>query len=366
MTKPAASTTEEFALCSAELVLGEDGKAPRELMLLPFGNPIPTRDGRGPFVLKDRAHAERVIAASEARLAGSDAVIDYDHQSALAATAGVGGRAPASGWMKGFEIRDDGIWAAPVEWTPAAEAAICAKEYRYHSPWFFVDRVTREVTWIKNAGLTNSPNLDLPALAHQQLGAPAGDVTDMKTIVLATTALAAALALKADDLDETKVLAAIEELKTGKDGSEAALASFRTELGLAADAGSESVLAAIQSAKQAGAPDPTKYVPKAGYDELNSRLKTVEDERVLASVDQAVADGKLPPSMKEWAISLGKKDEPALASYLAAAVPVIGKVDLPGAPKAKAATLTEEDVIACQMTGTSQEDFLAAKNEEIA
>ena len=366
MPKSTAPQPEEAALCMTALALDGEGKAPREIKLLPFGNPIPTRDGRGPYILTDRAHAERVIASSKARLAGCDFVLDYDHQSALAAVEGVGGQAKAAAWGKALEVRDDGIWLTGVEFTPAGEAALAAREYRYLSPWFYVDKATRLVTWIRNAGLTNLPNIDLPALAHQVSGAPAGEVPDMSKITLALASLATALAIPAEGLDEAKVLAAIDQLKAGKDGAEAALASVRTDLGLAADADGETVLAAVQTAKAAGAPDPTKYVPKDGFDQLQARLTALEEDKVLASVDKAVIDGKIPPSMKDWAVSLGKKDPGELAAYIDKAVPFGGGGQINGNPQPKKGELSAEERAICSMTGVSEAEFLKTRDEEAA
>ena len=363
MSKTAALPLEEPVLCTSAITLGADGKPPREIKLLPFGDPMASRDGRI-FKLVDRPHAERVIAASKARLAGCDFVLDYDHQSALAAVEGVGGKAPAAAWGKDLELRADGIWLTGIEYTPAGEAALAAREYRYLSPWFYVHPETRMATWIRNAGLTNSPNLDLPALAHQEQRS-SGEVPDMKTIPLAS--LCAALALAADTATEASVLAAIEQLKTDKSGGEAALASVRKGLGLGEEADEASVLASITAAKATGAPDPTKYVPKAGYDELAGRLSKIEEDRILASVDAAVTSGKITPAMKGWAIELGKKDEAALASYLDKVVAFGGAVQLGGkVPAPEKGKLTTEEAAICAMTGVSHADFLKTREEEAA
>ncbi len=363
----ATATPDEAAICATELVLGADGKPPREIKLLPYGNPMPARDGRV-FILEDRAHAERVIAASDRQRTGLDFLLDYDHQSALAAVEGVGGKAPAAAWGKALEARDDGVWLTGVEYTPAAEAALAAREYRYLSPWFYVDKASRLVTWIRNAGLTNSPNLDLPALASQQAGAIAGE--DMiKTYTLAAAsvvALCAAFAIKPDELDDAKILAAVGELKTRKDDAEAALASVRKDLGVADDGNIEAVLASIATAKTAGAPDPKKFVPKEGYDALAAKVAKIEEDRVLASVDQAVAAGKIAPSMKQWAIDLGKSDEPALAAFIAQAAPFSGGAQLKGDPKPEKGKLTAEEKAICSMTGTPEADFLKTRDGEAA
>src|SRR3546814_10850322 len=98
----AASVATHVLLISA----AAEGVPADWVQLLPFGQ-IKGRDGRS-WVL-DPADAEEVIAASVARAANADLVVDYDHQSDFAAKPGVGGRAPASGWIKELPKRDDGI-----------------------------------------------------------------------------------------------------------------------------------------------------------------------------------------------------------------------------------------------------------------
>jgi len=338
-------------------LIGADGQVKREFLVLPYGNPFYGRDGRGPWIMRDRSHAERVLNFTRQTLGGVDMVIDYDHASELAAPEGKG-RALAAGWVSKLDIREDGIWAS-VDWTQQAEAELAARQYRYISPYFRVDKKTREVTRLVNAGLTNTPNLDLPALAHMRAGASEGEDPTMTMIALAP--LVAALAL-GSAAGETEVLAAIGKLKADRDGSEAALNAARTELGLGADAGSEAVLAAVQAAK-AAKPDPAQFVPKAGYDQLQARLARLEEDRVLASVEAAVASGKLPPAMKDWALDLGKKDEAALNSYLAAAVPFPAGAAITGESKPEKGKLTEEEKAICSMMGLSEADFIKHRDE---
>lgn len=191
----------------------------------------------------------------------------------------------------------------------------------------------------------------------------------MSKITLALASVATALGLpSAEGLDEAKVLAAIGVLKAGKDTAETALAAVRNELELGDDATSETVLASIQSAKKAGDPDPSKFVPKAGYDDLASRLARLEEDKVLASVDQAVADGKLPPAMKDWALALGKKDPAELHAYLGKAVPFQGGATIKGDPAPEKGKLTDEEKAICAMMGVTEADFLKTRdaNEEIA
>lgn len=366
MTGPANPSaivaTEAAALAAAVEVVGADGAVKTDFLVLPYGDPIKARDGRS-WVLRPGDHVERVLAATRETLGDTAMVIDYDHQAAHAAD-GVGNRAEAAGWVSDIRAEADGIHLT-VDWTDDARAALAARKYRYISPDFRFSKSSGEVTRLIRAGLTNSPALDLPALAHLR-SVPAGEDPNMKTLTLTGSALAAlatALAVKPEELDEAKVLAGVTALVTTRDESAAALASLRTELKLGADADEAAVLAAVKGVA-AATPDPSKYVPKAGYDELSARLSVFEEQRVIAMVDQAVADGKIPPSMKQWALDLGKSDEPALATFIAGAVPLANGATIKGDPKPERGKLNDEERAMCAATGVTEAEFLKSRDGE--
>jgi phage I-like protein len=359
MSKPAPPQTEGVIASAIEIGVA-DGQVARRVMLLPYGT-FSGRDGRGPYVLEGKAQAEEVIAATRAFNKTQDFLFNYDHQTEYSAVQGVGGKALAAGWIKldALEAGDDGIYGE-VDWTPMAEAALQAREYRYHSPHFRVSPQTRRVTRLVNAGLTNSPNLDLPALASQQAEVPHGETMTM----IALASLAAALSLPATAV-EADVLTAIGGLKDKADAGEKVLASARTTLGLAADADSESVLASITQVKATGEPDPTKFVPIAALKEVRDELAGIREEKVLAMVDQAVKDGKLTPAQKDWATKLGKQDVAELQSFLGTAPIFPGAGTVKGEPKAEKGKLTEEEAAICSALGISEADYLKSRDEGV-
>ena len=359
MTKPAASTDTEAAMMSA-IEVAPEGEVSRRVLLVPYGK-LYGRDGRGPWLLEGKDHAEQVIDATRQHLGQGEFLINYDHQSEYSAVPGTGGQAKAAGWIKpdALSAGDDGIYA-DVDWTPAAEAALNAREYRYQSPHFRFSRSTGRLTRLTNAALTNSPNLDLPALASQQPGASTEGVP-MTMIALAS--LAAALAMPAT-AGEADVLAAIGGLKKRADDGDAALNSTRETLGLGDDADTAAVLNAIGGLKAGDTPDPTKWVPKAGYDELKGRVDRLDEDRVLNMVDQAVEGGKLAPSMRDWAISLGKKDEAALNSYLGVAPTFNPGATVKGDPKPEKGKLTEDEAAICSQLGIPEAEYLKTRDEE--
>lgn len=110
--------------------------------------------GQGWFI--DAKIAYSLIA--QARERSNDYVIDYEHQTMI--TAQNGKPAPAAGWFKNLEWRDDGLYVVDARWTDAAKQAILAREYRYISPVFTFDLVTGHVQKLVNVAITNHPALD--------------------------------------------------------------------------------------------------------------------------------------------------------------------------------------------------------------
>ena len=122
------------------------GEPPREFRIFPFGRVETTK---GVFLF-DQEAARRVMQAW--RDYGNRLSIDYEHQ-ALEPVAN--GPVPAAGWFD-LEVREDGLWAVNVEWTPRAAELLRNREYRYFSPAFYVDEEGRIVELI-NLALTNIP-----------------------------------------------------------------------------------------------------------------------------------------------------------------------------------------------------------------
>ncbi len=219
------------------------------IQLLPAGT-VSGRDGRGPYVVGDRPAMEAIVAATVARSKATDLYVDYDHQAIFGAVPGVGGNAPAAGWIKDLQVRDDGIWGR-VEWTAAAAEKLRAGEYRYLSPVFKSDDAGR-IQWIFNAGLINTPNLELAAVAASDRGLSTQE-HDMKRI-------AAELGL-GEDASEDAILAQVRTMKT-------TVGTVASAVGLQAQASAEALTAAI-----AAKIDPTKFVPMEQHLQVQTQLK---------------------------------------------------------------------------------------------
>ena len=147
-----ASAADQIAAAAVEIPAG----APEWIMLMPAGR-LDARDGRR-WRLTD---ADAVVAATHARAGSTDLVIDYEHQTKYSSENGQ--PAPAAGWITELEARAGALWAR-TRWTDQAAAALRAREYRYLSPWF-MHTPDGVVTCLSGAALTNTPALDMPALA---------------------------------------------------------------------------------------------------------------------------------------------------------------------------------------------------------
>lgn len=337
-----------------EIAASADGGVPDRVLLMRYGaNKM--RDGRADIVLRDRAHAEEVVAATVKVLGTADFNFDYDHQAFKSRDPKVATRAAASGWAKGFEVDETGIWASQVEWTPAAATALSNREYRYISPTFMVARASRELIRFINAALTNLPALELEALAASHFE------TTEEEDPMNLKAIAASLGL-AEDADEAAILAAIAANKTTMTGVAAALA---------VEDGGDLVAAAQAIATNAGAgePDPKLFIPVAAHqaalDGVNAKLEPLLADRRTRIVEDAVAAGQIVPAQKDWALSfVDKHGEEEFASYLKTAPAFSAGRIAPKGEGRDAGGLTQEQEELCASMGWDRDEYLKTLKEE--
>lgn len=319
------------------------------VQLIPFGK-FGGRDGRGPYELADAAHAAQVIAATRTYAGSADPVVDYDHQTDFGAQKGVGGRAPASGWIKEMAVRDDGIWGR-VEWTAGAHAQLKAGEYRYISPVFTHEKTSGRVRAILRAGLTNSPNLELAAVASAE--SQDGDID------LDKSKLAKALGL-GDDATEEQIHAAITGLRTA--GS--ALATVAQAAGLKADAAPDAIVTAINAARTAGDSSDVIVAMQAQINELKAGAAQRE---AVEAVDAGIKAGKITPAARDAFISLHSSDPAAFAAIVDKAPVIV----TPGAKEAgetapSKGVLSADEKAVCAAMNWDEAEFLKARDEEAA
>lgn len=321
------------------------------IKLLPAGS-FKTRDGRGPFSTGDKIIMHAIVDRTLAFLAGTEMMIDYDHQAVFSAVEGIGGTAKAAGWVKEYDVRGDGIWGR-VEWTAAAKAAIEAAEYRYISPTFLSDKKTGRVTQLMNAALLNMPAMDLEAVAARACFTLSKGKS-MEDEILEALGLS-------EGAGVADAVAAIAALQAGQ-------ATIAAAAGLGKDASTEAITAAVTKAVKSTTPDPAKYVPieqvEAMQESLNALAATVTGDKAEAAVDAAIEEGKLAPALKDWALSLAKSDLEKFRAF-ADKSPVLTSTQLGNAKKTETdGDLDEADLQVMSQMGLSREEMIAAKRED--
>lgn len=150
----------------------DGGKKPAtEQLLFAFGD---NQTSKGTFVL-DAEGAALVMA--KWRDQGNDLPIDYEHEIAIAAEDPEfkGGALKTAGYFK-LELREDGIYAVSIDWTPEALQKLADGELKYTSPWFFTDDSNRIV------GIGNFSLVARPATKNQR--PIAASIVDHRTVAL--------------------------------------------------------------------------------------------------------------------------------------------------------------------------------------
>jgi phage I-like protein len=284
--------------------------------LLPAGS-FRARDGRGPWQLCD---AQQVIRASRAMAGRRQLPIDYEHQTEHAKQNGR--PAPAAGWIKGLQARDDGIWGV-VDWTASGAAHLARREYRYISP-VFLHTTAGEVTCLLRAALTKDPALDqLTALARRE--DEDMDLAELRTLLNL-----------ADDADDVAIVDKVRELMT--------------------------------TARNTATPDASQYVPIGDYqravEEVYRLNQGIELQAATEHVEQLVRAGKVLPWMRQWAVSLCTTNKPALDAFVAKIHPGLARLLAPsglGAAPPKSAGqaqgLSGDEIAIASRMGLSAEEF---------
>lgn len=337
---------------TSEVALTEKG-APQTVIQLFAMGAQPSRNGAPPLVrVDDRRHADAIVAATAAWHRKNDPMVDYDHQSFFGARPGVGGQAKASGWMRRIFANDDGVFAE-VEWTPAAASALAAREYRYISPAFRHDAQGR-VLVILNAALTNTPSLDLAAVAS----------ANSEGAIMNFAKIAEALGL-GSDATEADILSAIANM-----GGKAVMTAVATALGVAADADLVAAATALKAQADAG-PDPAKFVPvdtvvalQTSVQSLQGQLDVLAADKRKAKIDAAQSEGRLPPALVAHASSI--TDDAALDAFLTALpVGVLGEAKVANTAALNAeGRLSEDQLALCSSMGWDPKEYAEQLKKE--
>ncbi|MGR3484058.1 MAG: phage protease [Paracoccaceae bacterium] len=303
--------------------------APAWIQVFPAGPELKTVDGRD-FRITDPEALIAQYTAADAR----PIMVDYDHLSAFAPDEG--GDQTAAGWIESLEVRDGQVWAK-VAWTIRAADRIAAREYRFVSPEFTVEKKTGEIVSIDAVAIVNRPAFQMTALASR-----------------ARTPTA-----------------------TGDD----AMKSIAKKLGLPEDATEEQILAAIATrdtelaSAQAATPSTRDFMPRADYDTVLARADAAEAElakaKAAARADEietvitaAVHAGKIAPASREHYAKLAAGSDEAFEEVKAlcgAMTPQVAASGLDGkaAPGTGGPELDEKDREFCRDHGIAEADYAA-------
>ena len=298
---------------------------PEWIELIPAGE-FKGRDGRGPFRLTD---PKKVIGATRALQMDAGLPIDYDHATDFGAPEGR--PAPAAGWICGFDDRDGSLWGK-VEWTAHGAEAVAMREYRYISPVFEYAE-NGDVVRLLRAALTNNPNLFLTAISSRngsrQVESGKGNrrgQEDSRHMNAFASEVRKLLGL-ADESTPEELLEAIAELVKQNEASKTE-GTNRTGREAPEEDHGASALA-----------DAARYVPVAKFEEVLTELNRLQvargREQAEKTVDNAMRDGRLSPSQREWAISYCQADPSGFARFIANQSPLLtiaaaGRAEGPG------------------------------------
>lgn len=337
----------------------EMAELPDWLRLLPLGQ-VNLVDGRSPFEVDPESLADMVKAFGDR---GTDLVIDYEHQSLK------GGQAPAAGWIKDLEIREDGLWAK-VEWTDQAREYLKRREYRYFSPVLRIDPATRRPQELMNVALTNIPAIqglsplvakwggEALAAGKSQAKQTSGDLEETVTPEAPGWE---ACREKIHAAEELKARFGLEPGASEGDLWEKSLELFRDlaqSLGLPEEATASQLKGSLEALK-AGGPQ-----IKTLQEELAALKARMTEETTARAVEEAMLAGKITPAQRDWALSYCRRDPENFKMYVEQAprvVPIGVRLNLGEERIRENQGLTPEELAVCRAMNLTPEAYSQAK-----
>ncbi|EKO3778212.1 peptidase [Vibrio metschnikovii] len=241
--------------------------------------------------------------------------------------------APAYGWITKLENRNGEIWGY-TEWNTEGREMIEEKKYAFYSPAFGHDKESGFVYTVESAGLTNEPNLNVPALNRQE-------ENEMKLSPIVVAALGLT-----ESATEQDAVTAINSLKSEKD-------------------------IALNRASNI---DLSVAVPKETYELALNRaetaeaaLKAIQESEIDALVDDAIKVGKVAPANRDMYVGLCRA-EGGIEQFkkFVETAPAIANSD----PKKSAVVnaegeLSAEEMALCRATGVTPEAWKANRKHKI-
>lgn len=320
------------------LQIGPEGQPPTEFRIFAMGD---NESSKG--TVKLDAESVAALMAAWAKHGMDKMPIDYghgmvfrdDHRSA--------------GWAD-LEVRDDGLWAVNVEWTPQAEQHLRDREFRFVSPAFMTDKKGRVVELL-NVALTNIPATRnaIPLVAHY-LNDPGADAGEPQAPERARRQPMSEKLFKAlGAADEGEALVIATEIN----------AWTKQVLATTGAANLDDAVKAIEANAKLPA------LVKELSDQIAAHDKAAEQIEHEALIKQLSDDGKLPPSMHDWARSQPLDSLKAFGQV----APVLGAKAAPKdshqEPAQRPVVLSDEDKKAALLMGMSEEDMVAERRAEL-
>lgn len=345
MTNAAQSIAFMAANPLPDIADGDD--APEWVHVLPRASgSLQTYDGRGPYFVRDEA---AIIAAS---MAEGEIAIDQDH--AIGKTGKTGQPALARGWITEMQSRDDGIWAR-VNWTKAGRELVASRAYRRLSPVIILDKVTREISKIREVSLVNRPNLRGLAVLNQE----GSDMLHEKLIEL--------LGL-AEGATEDEVLAALAKAMAKPEGDDApqvaeaqsALDQIAGIVGLQSGASSAAILAATRAVKATSATTSEQIA------EMQTQLDELRGDGKRRKATEFVEDAKrrkagISPEVSEHLVSLHMEGHEDACESIIGALPNLRETHTGGMPPSSSpagkAGLTATEAQVAAMMGQDPAEY---------
>jgi phage I-like protein len=313
-------------MTEAILLLEAKGGAPEWFCVLPRGE-VRLADGRPSFQVTPAA-LQAVM--EDYRRRGNDLVIDYEHQTME------GIEAPAAGWIKELDPRDDGLWAR-VEWTDKALGYIEKKEYRYFSPVVALNK-ERVVTALLHAALTNFPAIAnlTPLAARMQADRIAWEETMVE-------GLRSILGVATD----AEIPVVVERLRRENSAWQG------LGLGETPEQAQGAVLALRQAQEQ--------FITV--QEQLLALQNAAASQAAKDAVEAALVAGKLTPAQRDWALKYAADSPEGFRSYVEQAPKVVPLQEkLPaGNDKPADSVLAAEETAICRAMGIDSEQFAATK-----
>lgn len=241
---------------------------------------------------------------------GHEIPVDIEHSTEIRRPHGL--PAPAVGWISDLKADESGSVSGLVRWTDEGRELIESGKYRYYSPAYLVTRDSGEIVGVKSVGLTNVPNLGVPALNTEED--------------------------EGENMENLQVIC--------------------NSLGIAENSTPLEIATEINSLQE--------RVRKA-----EARVQEMEDmafrTELNGAVEKGIREGKIMPSQKDYFLTSinTAKDLDAFNAMCEKSPKIIGSSEeVTGRPEATATSLNSEEKSVLEALGVSVEEFNSAKEAD--